>query len=88
MAFGNFALIFCAMFIAKGTAPVVMDIVFWAVAIGVIAVRYTDITRFNGETSDGKPATLAEWRRYAVWVAVASAAMWGLARFVGFRGWL
>lgn len=88
MAFGYFVLVFCAMFIAKGTAPVVMDIVFWAVALGVIAVRHIDITRFNGETSEGNPATLGDWRRYAVRVTVISAAMWGLARFVADRGWL
>ena len=88
MAVGNFALIFCAMFIAKGTAPVVMDIVFWVVAIGVIAVRHIDITKFNGETSEGRPATLADWRRYAVRVAVMSAVLWVFARFVAYRGWL
>jgi hypothetical protein len=88
MAVGNFALLFCAMFIARGTAPVVMDIAFWAVAVGVIVVRYIDITRFHGETSEATPATLADWRQYSVRVAVASAVLWVFARFVAARGWL
>jgi hypothetical protein len=66
MASGNAALFLCAALVAKGTAPVVMDIVFFAVTIGLIVVRYIDITRFKGQTSEGKPATLAHWRRYAL----------------------
>jgi hypothetical protein len=85
---GNAALFFFAVFIAMRMAPVVMDLAFLALVIGLLVVRYVDITKFKGETSEGQPATLEDWRRYAVWLAVGSAALWALARFVAFRGWL
>jgi hypothetical protein len=86
MAVGNMALIASAMLVAKGTAPVVMDIVFLAVTIGLIVVRYVDITRFKGETSEGQPATLVDWRRYAILLAILSTTLWALARFAASRG--
>jgi len=88
MMFGNLALGLCAAFVAKGTAPVVMDVAFFAVAIGLIAVRHVDITKFKGQTADGKPATLADWRRYALMMAVISAGLWAIARLAASRGWM
>ncbi len=73
---GNLAVLGCALSVAKGTAPVVMDVVFFAVAIGLVAVRYMDIAHLKGHTSGGKPATLADWRRYAVMMAVIAAGLW------------
>jgi hypothetical protein len=88
MMFGNIALLLCAAFVAQGKAPVVMDVAFFAVAVGLIAVRYLDITKFKGQTSEGKPATLADWRRYAAMMVIVSLALWGAARFVASRGWM
>lgn len=88
MMLGNLALILCAAFVAKRTAPVVMDIAFFAVAGGLIAVRYVDITKFKGQTSEALPATLATWRRYAVLVAIISIGLWGVARVIASRGWM
>ncbi|MBZ5499368.1 MAG: hypothetical protein LAP85_23465 [Acidobacteriia bacterium] len=88
MALGNAALFLCAALVAKGTAPVVMDIIFFAVTIVLIVVRYIDITRFKGQTSEGKPATLAHWRRYALLTAVISTGIWVLARIAYFHKWL
>ena len=87
MAFGNVALFICAAYVAKGTAPVVMDIVFFTVVIGLIVVRYVDITKFKGQTSEGKPAALAHWRRYAVLIAIISAGLWALARVASSHKW-
>ncbi len=88
MAIGNVALFVCAALIAKGTAPGVMDIAFFAVVVGLIAVRYVDITKFDGQTSEGKPATLSHWRRYAVMLAALSAGVWALARLAHSYKWL
>ncbi len=88
MVFGNVALFLCAALVAKGTAPIVMDIIFFVVVIGLIVVRYVDITRFNGQTSEGKPATFAHWRQYAVLMAVISAGVWALARVACSQKWL
>jgi hypothetical protein len=86
MVLGNLALLFCAAFVAKGTATVAMDILFFAVAIGLIVIRYVDIAKFKGETSDSKPATLAHWRRYAGLVVVISTGLWALARYAASHG--
>ena len=88
MGFGYVALFLCWALVAKGTAPVVMDIIFFVVAIGLIVVRYVDITKFKGQTSEGKPATLAHWRRYAVLMTVISAGLWVLARIAYSHKWL
>ena len=87
MVFGFVALFLCAALVAKGTAPVVMDIIFFMVAIGLIVVRYVDITKFKGQTSEGTPATLAHWRRYAVLTAVISTGVWALARIASSYKW-
>lgn len=87
MALGNAALFLCAALVAKGTAPIAMDIIFFMVVIGLIVIRYVDITRFKGQTSEGKPATLAHWRRYTVLVAVISIGVWALARIAFFYKW-
>ena len=87
MALGNAALFLSAALVAKGTAPFVMDIIFFMVAIGLIVVRYVDITKFKGQTSEGKPATLAHWRRYAVLTAVISTGVWVLARIAYSHKW-
>lgn len=53
-----------------------LDPIFWIVVALMIAARYLDITRYGGATSDGQPATLAHWRRYAIVVLIASAVVW------------
>jgi hypothetical protein len=88
MAFGNIALVLCAAFVSKGTAPVVADIAFFSVAISLIVVRYVDIALFAGDTAEGKPATIADWRRYALKLAVISSALWALARIAASHGWM
>ncbi len=88
MAIGNVALFLCAALIAKGIAPGVMDIAFFTVVVGLILVRYVDIARFKGQTSEGRPATLSHWRRYLVMLAVISAGVWALARIVRSYKWL
>ncbi len=87
MALGNAALFLCASLVAKGTALVVMDIMYFAVAIGLIVVRYIDITKFKGQTSEGMPATLAHWRRYAILTALISTGVWVLARIAYSHKW-
>ncbi len=88
MALGNATLFLCAALVAKGTAPLAMDIIFFIVVIGLIVVRYVDITKFKGQTSEGKPANLAHWRRYTVLLAVFSIGVWVLARIAYFYKWL
>jgi len=88
LMWGNIALFACAALVAYGTAQGWADLLFLLVTGGLIAVRYVDITRFSGETSDGEPATVAHWRRYTVKVMLASATLWIMARLAASRGWM
>lgn len=88
MAFGNIVLMICAALVSKGTAPVLTDVLFFATAVGLVVVRYVDITRFGGQTSEGEPATLADWRKYAIGVSIVSLVIWGLAKLAASRGWM
>lgn len=87
MALGNFGLLLCAAFIAKGAGRT-MDVGYFGVAVGLIVIRYVDIMVFGGRTSEGDPATLAHWSRYAAWVAVVAVALWALAKLIAARGWM
>lgn len=44
--------------------------------IAMIVVRYVDIRFLNGETAEGKPATLAHWRQYSVILIAVALIVW------------
>ena len=79
---GNGALLFLALGIAQQRAFPVLDLTYWAVVVGLIAIRYLDITKLHGLTSNGEPASLQHWRRYAIFLILASAAVWLVAHGV------
>lgn len=62
-----------------------IDLWFAGVLALVILARLVDITRYQGTTGDGEPATLADFRGYALKLAAAAAAAWLLAHLIG--GW-
>ena len=88
MAYGNLALIVFAGLVAQRTAPVATDIAFFASVLALIVIRYVDITRYAGRTTEGEPATLGHWRRYAVLLTGVSVVLWALARVAASRGWM
>jgi hypothetical protein len=88
MAWGNAALLFCAVKMAEGTAPTVSTALFILAVGALIGGRYIDIACFKGETADGEPATLSHWRRYAVGVLLVSAVLWVVASLISSRGWV
>lgn len=71
MGAGNVLMFVLAILIAQKEVLVltVYDLGLWALAAAMVAVRYIDITRLHGQTTDGEPATLAHWRRYALGLA-------------------
>jgi hypothetical protein len=78
MVVGNGLLLVCAILIAghKESLLSVTDAVFWA-AVPVLAwLRRIDIVRLNGRTIDGRPATLADWRRYVKLLPAIALALW------------
>lgn len=68
MGVGNFVLVLAAIGIfqnASGFTLTAMDLLLWGTALSLLVVRYVDIRYLAGETSDNRPATMADWRRYA-----------------------
>jgi hypothetical protein len=83
MFYGNLVLVACAILIAttRGDSSAI-DTIFWATVAGCIALRYLDITRMNSRTVINQPAALRHWRRYALFLSVAAAVVWGVAHGV------
>ncbi|MCX5752263.1 MAG: hypothetical protein NTW97_01320 [Candidatus Krumholzibacteria bacterium] len=76
---GNAVLFLLAILIFQKRVFSILDAGFWAVVASLVLLRYMDITRLKGLTSDSEPATLKHWRVYAIRLIVASAVLWGLA---------
>lgn len=60
----------------------VSDAVYWGGALGAVALRYLDIKRYDGETSNGEPATMAHFARYTVALVGSAVAFWTIAQSV------
>jgi hypothetical protein len=86
MFFGNFALMICVANVIMGesNSTRVSDIIFWSVAAALIIVRFLDIKFLDGQTATGEPATIKHWRRYAIALAVISAAIWSAAHVTAY----
>lgn len=82
MAYGNLALVLLAILIAQAGALSALDVAFWGAAGVLVWVRYIDVTRLDGLTAEGEPASLRHWRRYTGYLLGASAALWALAHGV------
>lgn len=80
--FGGIILIFSAVFIAQGKGGLIADLSPFAMALVLVLVRFADIRYLNGETMDNKPATLGDWRRYAVKVLIVAGALYALGKFL------
>lgn len=84
MLIGSVILAFSALSIAtsSGTVFSVVDLVFWATVAGAIWLRYIDISRLEGQTVYGQPATMAHWHRYALRFPAAALGIWIIAHIV------
>ena len=80
MVFGNIILLLTAVTTVLGSFQnlLVASFVFWANAICMVIIRYLDIRYFQGETSDGQMATMAQWKKYSISLLIASAFTWAL----------
>lgn len=81
--FGNIALLALTLSLTRRQGFSGWDVAFWSLALGLIGVRYLDVTRLGGFSTDGKPATLADWRRYSLKMLAFAVAAYGAA--VGLR---
>jgi hypothetical protein len=80
--FGGSILVLCAIFVAQGKAPVLADIIFFSLALGLVLIRFIDIRYLKGETADNQPATLKHWRRYSIKLLLAAGFLYSLAKIV------
>ena len=77
MLLGNMAVAISAAAVASAaSSPSPADAVLGASVLSLIAVRYADIVYLDGATAEGEPATIADFRRYAVGVAGLGLALW------------
>lgn len=76
LVFGNGVLFVLALKIVRSEGFSVFDALYWAVVAGIIGLRYFDITRLGGLTTSCTPATLRDWRRYALGLAGIAAVLW------------
>lgn len=75
---GLVVLIFISLAIFRNSAFSIYDIAFAVIVMAMILVRLLDIRYLRGETADGQPATIRDWRRYAVRLAASSAGFWAV----------
>jgi len=85
MFVGNAAVYASLAVIAMGDAefPSSLDAVVWVAVALTLGARWLDITRWEGKTASGEPATLAHWRRYAVVVVGLTAVASVVAHAIG-----
>jgi hypothetical protein len=84
MVFGNIAFVSSLVAIAgRGGALSPGDGVLAAATASLLAVRYLDIRWMNGQTADGRPATMGHWRRYALVLIAAALVLGGAAHGIG-----
>jgi hypothetical protein len=84
MLFGNLLLAVLVLSIARVPpwTPSWLDVVFWFVVLGAIAARYVDVTKLDGQTVKGAPATMTHVRRYAALLAGIALTGWAAAHSV------
>lgn len=58
------------------------DVVFWSAVVASALFRSLDISRFEGQTVRGDPATDRDLRRYLLGLALCSGAVWTLVQSV------
>ena len=83
MLIGNLALVVLAFAIYESTGWTIADPAYWLIMALVIGARYVDIAKFEGTTMNDEPATMAHFRRYALLVLLAGAALYAVARALG-----
>jgi len=58
------------------------DLLFWALLVSVLAVRWVDVRRFAGTTADGDPATLDDVRRHGLILGAVGVVLWIVVHMV------
>lgn len=83
MGFGNIALVLAVLSIDEHAGWSIADLAFWLLIGLLIGARYIDIARFQGTRIHGEPATTAHFKRYLMFLLLAGAALFAVARALG-----
>jgi hypothetical protein len=88
MLAGNALIAYLALLIIeqKSRLFTFRDILFWLAAGSVLVARYVDVRFMRGETGDGRPATMTNWRRHAAILLIVAGVAWAIARLLVARG--
>lgn len=62
--------------------PAVLDVITLLVVASLVYVRYFDVSHCNGLTAEGQPASMDDWRKYALCVSVIGVAAWLAVRLL------
>jgi hypothetical protein len=78
MFLGSGILIGLGLYIAfnTGKSVLVPSCLYWLNIVLMILVRFIDIRFLSGQTIDGEPATMQNWKRYAITLSVVAAVLW------------
>ena len=83
--FGGYMLLLmvaASIVVNRGALLTPRDAAFWAVVVAVVVLRYVDVRYLHGDTADGRPATMRDWRRYSLAVVGAAVLLWLAAHAV------
>jgi hypothetical protein len=84
MMWGNFAMIVCAVIVAKqGGRWGIADIVYWLFVISLPWVRRLDMQYGDGNDHMGRKADMQGWRRYTVFIVAVGIVLWLVAHWAG-----
>ena len=85
MLLGNVVLVFLALSIYRQQAIfTVRDIIYWGIVLLLIIVRYCDIKYLGGRTAQGQPASIIQWRKYAIFLLLIAGGVWLLVHGLAF----
>jgi hypothetical protein len=78
MFLGIVTMLILAMLIVKNGYPFLspIDLAYAAVLGAALIARYVDIQYFHGSTSEGAPATMTHWKRYAILLTAVAVIGW------------
>jgi hypothetical protein len=84
MLLGNVGILISSVSIAKhnGSFLSYADLAYWLIIAFVIGIRYIDITRMQGLTATGEPATINNWRRYVLYMGIFACVLWGIVHAI------
>jgi hypothetical protein len=83
---GNLVVFITALLIIqhKGKMFYSADIVFWCMAAAISLAKFLDIKLYGGLTDDGKPLSMAHWRKHTAILLALTTAVWLIVHIINY----